>query len=427
MDPISAILESLAPDRSDRYTARLPSTARLFCVGGAVRDALLGEPSADRDYLVVGCRPEHLLTAGFTPVGKDFPVFLHPTSHAEYALARTERKTSRGYQGFVFQADESVTLEEDLARRDLTINALAVDEHGVLHDPYGGLVDLRAKRLRHVSPAFEEDPVRLIRLARFLARWPDFNVASETRALCEAMVSKGEVDSLVPERVWQELLKGLQSPKPSAMVSFLVETGAWAPIVQTPPRSAKQRPMLDAMANAGMEGAVLAGWLLADGAGQLTKVLPKSAQQWQGFFVSQGPEALAQLVQQLMASEAVLDPTERDSVIEDLAVSGVQWLTRYDLFRRPEPLDQMVGLVIIMGLVEPACARLLSKQLETVARAPMGPAAQAAATAGGDIKAAVLQARLALLRQTLKSSSPEKTAPSPHPRAASEDPPADEA
>ena len=404
MDPISAVLKSLAPNRSDRHTALLPSTARLFCVGGAVRDALLGEPSADRDYLVVGCRPEHLLTAGFTAVGKDFPVFLHPTSHAEYALARTERKTSRGYQGFVFQADESVTLEEDLARRDLTINALAVDEDGVLHDPYAGLADLRAKRLRHVSPAFEEDPVRLIRLARFLARWPNFTVASETRALCEAMVSKGEIDGLVPERVWQELLKGLQSPKPSAMLSFLVETGAWGPIIQMPARSASQWPMLDAMANAGMAGAVLAGWLLADGAGQLTKVLPRPVQQWQGFFASQGPETLAGLVQQLMASKAVLDPAEQDSVLENLAARGVQWLSRYDLFRRPELLDQMVGLVIIMGLVEPACARLLAKQLETVARAPMGLAAQAAATAGRDIKTAVLQARLDLLRQTLKSS-----------------------
>jgi hypothetical protein len=153
-----------------------------------------------------------------------------------------------------------------------------------------------------------------------------------------------------------------------------------------------------------MAGAVLAGWLLADGAGQLTKVLPRPVQQWQGFFASQGPEALAGLVQQLIASKADLDLAEQDSVLKDLAARGVQWLSRYDLFRRPEPLDQMVGLVIIMGLVEPACARLLAKRLETVARAPMGLAAQAAATAGRDIKAAVLQARLDLLRQTLKSS-----------------------
>ncbi|MGA1664670.1 MAG: hypothetical protein ACO38M_03380 [Burkholderiaceae bacterium] len=406
LDPLSPALQALAPDRSDPHIAKLPSSARLFCVGGAVRDALLGESSADRDYLVVGCRPEHLLTAGFVPVGKDFPVFLHPVHHAEYALARTERKTGRGYQGFVFQADESVTLEDDLARRDLTINALAVDEQGQLHDPYSGLRDLRDRTLRHVSPAFEEDPVRLIRLARFLSRWPDFEVAPETRQLCETIVSKGEADSLVPERVWQELLKGLQAQKPSAMVAFLVETGAWGRIVGEPPLASDQWLTLDAMASARTDGHVLAGWLFSSGGGQLAKALPKSVQHWQAFFASQGPQTLAALSSQYEAVLSVMAPTDQDPLIEDLAKRGVQWLARYDLFRKPEPLEQMVTLAITLGLVSSTAVHSLAKRLGAAARAPMGEAAQAAATAGEDIKTAVLQARTAWLAQALRQSSP---------------------
>jgi tRNA nucleotidyltransferase (CCA-adding enzyme) len=406
LDPLSPALQALAPDRSDHHLAKLPNTARLFCVGGAVRDALLGESSSDRDYLVVGCRPEHMLTAGFVPVGRDFPVFLHPSHHSEYALARTERKTGRGYQGFVFQADESVTLEDDLARRDLTVNALAVDEQGQLHDPYGGLKDLRERTLRHVSPAFEEDPVRLIRLARFLSRWPDFKVASETRQLCETIVLKGEVDSLVPERVWQELLKGLQAQKPSAMLAFLVETGAWSRIVGEPSPTSGQWGALDAMAQARTDGHVLAGLLFAGSAGGLAKALPKSVQQWQTFFASQGPKTLAELSHQYAAARLANPPTDQGPLIEDLAKRAVQWLTRYDLFRKPEPLDQMVSLAVLLGLVGQDDLFTLAKQLKMAARTPMGEAAQAAATAGQDIKTAVLQARAQLLAQALRQSSP---------------------
>lgn len=406
LDPLSPAVQALAPDRSDPPLAKLPQTARLFCVGGAVRDTLLGELSSDRDYLVVGCRPEHMLTAGFIPVGKDFPVFLHPTHHAEYALARTERKTGRGYQGFVFQADESVTLEDDLARRDLTVNALAVDEQGQLHDPYGGLKDLHDRTLRHVSPAFEEDPVRLIRLARFLSRWPDFKVASETRQLCEAMVSKGEVDSLVPERVWQELLKGLQAQKPSAMLAFLSDTGAWSRIVGEPNPASGPWDALDAMARARMDGHVLAGLLFTGSTGGLAKALPKSVQQWQVFFASQGPQNLADLSSQYEAARLANSPTGQDPLIEDLAKRAVQWLARYDLFRKPEPLDQMVSLAIILGLAKPACVHSLAARLELVAKAPMGEAAQAAARAGQDIKTAVSQARTQRLAQALRQSSP---------------------
>jgi tRNA nucleotidyltransferase (CCA-adding enzyme) len=208
----------------------------VFVVGGAVRDALMGLPVNDRDWVVVGSTPENMSAQGFVPVGKDFPVFLHPKSREEYALARTERKTARGYKGFAVQADPDVTLEEDLARRDLTVNAMAVPEAlahalpsawaGQIVDPYGGQADLNNKVLRHVTHAFAEDPVRILRLARFAARFADFSVADETMALMRQMVEDGEVDHLVPERVWQELAKGLMSERPSRMFEVLRDCGA---------------------------------------------------------------------------------------------------------------------------------------------------------------------------------------------------------
>lgn len=199
---------------------------KIYCVGGAVRDALLGLPVQDRDWVVVGATPDHMLAQGFKPVGRDFPVFLHPRTHEEYALARTERKTAPGYAGFVFHAAADVTLEDDLARRDLTINAIAQDAAGVFIDPYGGRADLATKVFRHVSPAFAEDPVRILRLARFAARFSDFSVAPETLALMRTMVANGEVDALVPERVWQELARGLMEAKPSRMFDCLRACGA---------------------------------------------------------------------------------------------------------------------------------------------------------------------------------------------------------
>ena len=198
----------------------------VYVVGGAVRDALLGLPYGDRDWVVVGSTPQAMLSRGFLPVGEDFPVFLHPTTQEEYALARTERKSGRGYRGFTFYAGAEVTLEEDLARRDLTINAMAQAPDGTLFDPYGGQQDLAKRRLRHVGEAFGEDPVRILRLARFAARFTDFSVASETLTLCRQMVQDGEVDHLVPERVWQELSRGLRSEVPSRMFDVLNECGA---------------------------------------------------------------------------------------------------------------------------------------------------------------------------------------------------------
>jgi len=201
---------------------------KTWRVGGAVRDALLGRPVNDHDWVVVGASPKELVDQGYLPVGKDFPVFLHPVTREEVALARTERKTAPGYHGFTFHTDPGVTLEEDLQRRDLTINAMAQDDDGLIVDPYGGREDLEARVLRHVSPAFAEDPVRILRIARFAARFHDFTVAPETTTLMSRMVEDGEVDALVAERVWQELSRGLMEERPSRMFEVLRSCGALA-------------------------------------------------------------------------------------------------------------------------------------------------------------------------------------------------------
>ena len=199
---------------------------KTYLVGGAVRDGLLGITGADRDWVVVGSTPQAMVALGFTPVGKDFPVFLHPQTHEEYALARTERKTAPGYKGFVVHASPEVTLEEDLARRDLSINAIAQADDGTLIDPFGGQLDVQHKVLRHVTDAFREDPVRILRVARLAARYPDFSVAPATMTLMQDMVAAGEVDALVSERVWQELAKGLMAAQPSRMLQVLRECRA---------------------------------------------------------------------------------------------------------------------------------------------------------------------------------------------------------
>jgi tRNA nucleotidyltransferase (CCA-adding enzyme) len=208
----------------------------IYMVGGAVRDALLGLPVQDHDWVVVGATPEQMVAQGYLPVGKDFPVFLHPDTREEYALARTERNTARGYRGFEIHAAPDVTLEQDLARRDLTINAIAAPARSAgadpepdlaaLIDPYGGQADVQAKVLRHVTDAFREDPVRILRVARFAARFADFTVAPETLALMRAMVEDGEADALVAERVWQELARGLMEATPSRMFELLRACGA---------------------------------------------------------------------------------------------------------------------------------------------------------------------------------------------------------
>jgi tRNA nucleotidyltransferase (CCA-adding enzyme) len=223
---------------------------KTYVVGGAVRDELLGLPVQDRDHVVVGATPEEMVRRGFKPVGKDFPVFLHPQTHEEYALARTERKSGRGYKGFAIHAAPDVTLEEDLRRRDLTINAMARAEDGTLIDPFGGAQDLKGGILRHVSEAFAEDPVRILRLARFAARF-DFRVAAQTMQLMQRMVDSGETDYLVPERVWQEFSKGLGEKRPGRMFEVLEQSGLRAKLLpelkSTPQAFAGSTPVRFAM------------------------------------------------------------------------------------------------------------------------------------------------------------------------------------
>jgi len=233
---------------ADRTTEGL----QIYIVGGAVRDALLGLPEGDRDWVVVGATPEVMVARGFIPVGGDFPVFLHPITKEEYALARTERKSGRGYKGFTFYTGAEVTLEEDLNRRDLTVNAIAQSMADELFDPLDGVKDLRAKVLRHVGPAFEEDPVRILRLARFMARFTEFVVAPETLALCRKMVASGEVDALVPERVWQELARGLLSAQPSRMLGLLAEVGAASRTMPELVLSLRIKNLVDRVAQKGL-------------------------------------------------------------------------------------------------------------------------------------------------------------------------------
>ncbi len=259
---------------------------QVYVVGGAVRDAILGLAVKDRDYVVVGATPEEMIAQGYRPVGADFPVFLHPDTYEEYALARTERKTAPGYKGFVFHAAPDVTLEQDLARRDLTINAIAreVNGDGKLIDPYGGAQDLQAGVLRHVSAAFAEDPVRILRVARFAARF-GFKVADETLALMRDMCKQGEVDALVPERMWQELARGLMEATPSKMVQVLRDCGALQKMLPEidnlfgVPQSPASHPEIDTGAHVMMvlDQAALRGFPLTVRFAALTHDLGKAA------------------------------------------------------------------------------------------------------------------------------------------------------
>ncbi|MCL4689531.1 MAG: multifunctional CCA tRNA nucleotidyl transferase/2'3'-cyclic phosphodiesterase/2'nucleotidase/phosphatase [Burkholderiales bacterium] len=306
---------------------------RIYAVGGSVRDELLGRPVADRDWVVVGATPEEMVRRGFRPVGADFPVFLHPETHEEYALARTERKTAPGYKGFAFHASPEVTLEEDLRRRDLTINAIARAEDGTLVDPHDGAGDLRRGILRHVSEAFAEDPVRILRVARFAARF-GFAVAPATLALMRGMVEAGEADHLVPERVWQELARGLQEPRPERMLAVLRDCGALGRVL----------PEIDRLTAA--DGGALAAARLAAAAAHglpvrfacLTLGLP--------------PEAVATLCERVNAPGecrdlAALAARER-SAVEGAGSLGpealLQLLERTDAFRRPERLERLMDL-----------------------------------------------------------------------------------
>ncbi|MCH8502163.1 MAG: hypothetical protein LAT77_09680 [Aliidiomarina sp.] len=323
---------------------------KIYLVGGAVRDELLGLPVYDRDYVVVGATPEQMLAHGYTQVGSDFPVFLHPKTQEEYALARTERKSGKGYTGFECHASPEVTLEEDLLRRDLTINAIAKDEHGNIIDPYGGVQDIQQRIFRHVSPAFSEDPLRVLRLARFAARFAafDFHVAAETKLLLDKIVHSQELRHLTPERIWMETRKALCTAKPSLYFEFLINYQALEELTQG---QRKPQTTADFSALAVQAKSVLTHRELVTEQGQNDLIRRYSLAHFailQAFVTSTSvhqmwrvPSQFARIADATVAvhqafttSAEVLDPSSLLAVLQQL-----------DSFRRPEIYHQTLACV----------------------------------------------------------------------------------
>jgi tRNA nucleotidyltransferase (CCA-adding enzyme) len=372
---------------------------KLYVVGGAVRDRLLGLPAADRDWVAVGATPEQLVALGYLPVGKDFPVFLHPRTHEEVALARTERKVALGYRGFQIHAAPEVTLEEDLLRRDLTINAIAEAEDGTLIDPFGGRADLAAGVLRHVSPAFAEDPVRLLRLARFAARFPHFTVAPETEALLRQLVQAGEVDALVPERVWQELSRGLMAERPSRMLQVLQRCGALQRLLPGFPTEAPEPgATLDRAAAAGPDAAPLpvrAALLLqplgsAAAAARAAALRADHDSAW----------LAARLPASHTALQALADARQAGTLQAEALLSSFE---AHDALRRPARLAALLAASDLLA-ARPGHASALVPLLDDLAAWPTAAAAaaaQARGAAGTAIGDAVRSARRQRLSEHL--------------------------
>ncbi len=421
---------------------------QIYMVGGAVRDRLLGLPVQDHDWVVVGATPEDMVARGFVPVGRDFPVFLHPSSHEEYALARTERKSGRGYKGFTVFTSPEVRIEDDLARRDLTINAIAVragqasagakfdHEDGVI-DPFGGRRDLQARVLRHVTDAFREDPVRILRVARFAARFHDFSVAPETRALMRQMVAEGEADHLVPERVWQELARGLMESQPARMFEVLRDCGALAVVLPEldrlwgVPQTASHHPEIDTGVHvmlvlqmaARLQAPLAVRWacLMHDlGKGETpADLLPRHLGHEQ-----RSARLLRGVGQRLRVPT---DCTELAEVVarehghihrsaELGAAALLRLLQRCDALRKPERFAQVLlacecdarGRLGFEHSAYPQRARLQAAlgAAQSVATAGLAQAAQAAGARGADIGQAVAQARTRALQAWLDGSAP---------------------
>jgi tRNA nucleotidyltransferase (CCA-adding enzyme) len=363
---------------------------KTYTVGGAVRDELLGLPVKDRDYVVVGATPEEMIQLGFKPVGREFPVFLHPETHEEYALARTERKVGRGYHGFEFHAAPDVTLEQDLARRDLTINAMARDEAGTLIDPFNGRADLEAGVLRHVSSAFAEDPVRILRVARFAARY-GYAVAPGTLELMRRMVRTGEADALVPERVWQEFAGGLMEKTPSRMFEVMRACGALARVA----------PEIDALfQNIGEQA--FDGLAAAAARGEALEV------RFAALARDLDPLAVDALCARLKAPAACRDlallAARHGNVIADAAEldaqAVLQLLDAADAWRRPERFSQLISAAVA---AEPQ-AETARARLERAREAGAGVDARAIAAAAAEpaqIRHRLHAARFEAIQQSL--------------------------
>jgi tRNA nucleotidyltransferase (CCA-adding enzyme) len=366
----------------------------IYTVGGAVRDEMLGLPVQDRDYVVVGATPEEMVKQGFRPVGRDFPVFLHPQTHEEYALARTERKTAPGYHGFTFHAAPDVTLEEDLQRRDLTINAMARDGDGQLIDPHHGADDLGEGILRHVSPAFAEDPVRILRVARFAARF-DFTVAPETQALMVQMVEAGEADALVAERVWQELAKGLMEKTPSAMFTILRDCGALARVL----------PQLDGLYE---EGRADEAMMALDAAAAAATSLDV---RFAALLRALEPEAVDALCTRLRAPAscrdlALLAARHGNALADGAELDAdemMQVLDTSDAWRRPERLRELIEAALAGVNGSDGARKRLRRAHEAALAVDAGAVARTQKTPDS-IKAAVAQARLAAIRNAIEKS-----------------------
>jgi tRNA nucleotidyltransferase (CCA-adding enzyme) len=363
---------------------------KVYLVGGAIRDELLGLPVRERDWVVVGARPEEMERLGYRPVGRDFPVFLHPETQEEYGLARLERKTGLGYRGFVTHSSPEVTLEEDLRRRDLTVNAMARAVDGTLIDPYGGQDDLRARRLRHVSPAFVEDPVRVLRVARFAARLADrgFTVAPETMALMQEMAARGEIDALVPERVWRETERALAEPSPAAFFDSLCAAGALEIIM---PELAQLLAGADAAASRAALGAAV-------GAGRDTRVrfaalaatLPAAA--LESFCHRlRVPNEYAEL-----ALLAVRTLPVFTGAADAEAVLGL--LEAADALRRPERFELLLQVMAARGVPVPRLEGLRRLRPQVAAVTLSEPELAALTGRGREIAAALRARRLALIR-----------------------------
>ncbi|MEN9537906.1 MAG: hypothetical protein RLZZ126_141 [Pseudomonadota bacterium] len=347
----------------------------IYLVGGAVRDALLGLPVTDRDWVVVGSSPEEMLARGYTPVGRDFPVFLHPQTHEEYALARTERKTAPGYRGFVFHAGPEVTLEQDLARRDITINSIAVFAHQIsentskslkfsaeaLVDPFGGLQDLQQRRIRHTNDAFREDPVRILRVARFAARFADFEISADTLALMRDMVACGEVRALVAERVWTEVAKGLMTGRPARMLAALQDTGALQHLLEQP---ASPSPSPGHGTGASL-----------DAAARANAPLPVRYACWtaEAGHLAKAPRDCAELASLVRAHWSSLVRSGSMS-----AASCMDLMQSCDAFRRPERFGELLVAAECLG-AEPLRhvleAHAAARKVVLPHPAPAGPAA----------------------------------------------------
>lgn len=377
----SGVLLDRAPGLAQGFATSDSATDGLsvYVVGGAVRDDLLGLPAGDRDWVVVGASPEDMAKRKFIPVGGDFPVFLHPRTKEEYALARTERKSGRGYRGFTFYAGPEVTLEDDLSRRDLRINAMARGKDGTLVDPFDGQADLAARRFRHVGEAFSEDPVRILRLARFAARFADFTVADDTLALCRQMVEEGEADALVPERVWREMSRGLMQDTPSRMLAVLRDTNA---LPHVAPALALNNAVI-----ASLDAAAAADLPLVSRYALLCAASPQAESLAERWRVPSDARDAARLLQLLLARSLAGDAA-RDA---DAALDVIE---RTDGLRKPDRLTALLQAAALRATVDQDAWQAA---LKTVLSVDAGAIAKAHAGEPRGIKDAVRAARRAAL------------------------------